>query len=103
MASAAQERRNALARQAGYRNYYEQRLARATEKHGQNITRGQARGHPGVGEINITTLADVKSVLDSEGRAAAFAFAADNDIEISHDQWSLIFGSPKLRSHRRAS
>lgn len=103
MASAAQERRNERARAAGYKNYYEQRLANARTKHGQNITRSQARGHPATGEIRLTTLADVKAVLDSDGRAAAFRFADDEGLDITHDQWSLIFGSPKLRSHRRVA
>jgi hypothetical protein len=103
MASPAVEARNRKAREAGFRNYYEQRLAKAQQKHGQNISRSQARGHPATGEIRLTTLADVKSVLDENGRAAAFRFAQDNDIDITHDQWSLIFGSPKLRSHRRST
>lgn len=103
MASASYERRNAKAREAGYRNYYEQRLAKAKAKHGEHITTSQARGHAAKGEIKLTTLADVRHVLEAEGRQAAFRFAAEEDLEITHDQWSLIFGSPVLRSHARGT
>lgn len=44
-------RRNERARAAGFRNYYEQRLARAQTAHGKRVTRAQARGHGGLGKL----------------------------------------------------
>jgi hypothetical protein len=95
------QRRNVSAQKAGYKNYYALRKARADVKHGGNISTGQKRGHPNVGEIHLSTVRDIRSRIHEHGRAAAFAYVQDEGIEISHDQWSLIFGSPKLRSHSR--
>lgn len=103
----AYQRRNARAKAEGYKSYYDKRV---TEGLKRGLSKTQARGHskanepkPSMlkhGKLSKKQVAAIREEYDYDN-AAIIAYIHelydDFDVQIDHETWSELLGSPSVK------